>query len=488
MTAKPTRWSFGCFEIDAEASVLLKNGEPVRIGPQPFRALALLVSRAGEVVTREELQKEIWGERVHVDFERGLNVCIRQIRTAIDDHSEANRIIVTCPREGYRMGVAVKPSSAVRWRALQRSAAAAAILALIAAGYLSAPHGVSDRTVASTPSSYETYGGPSPLDPVPFSPAWLTRSIDAHSLYWRGRGYYDRSTGRKPFGALQYFERAATLDATFALAHVGVAVSYVDRAAAGIAPEQSESRARQAADRALTLDPRSAEAHVAVAELGYRLNNDNAKAEHEFIRAVQLDGGSAYVRQRYATFLKEQRRFDEALEQLRIAEELDPVSLVSSWLKADVLFYAHRYEDAIAQSYRTLDIDPSHSWSYRTIGRCLEALGREEEAVEAYRRAGSVALGHLGRAYALVGNRAAAHEILSILRGRPIEELGHNGLAMAYVYTGLGDSAAAMESLEQANQDGVRLPFSLRLAPQWEQLRASRQFTDFLNTGRVAGM
>ena len=106
---QPGRWTFAGFEIDLGAGLLRKNGGPVRIGPQAFRALALLVSRGGELVTREELQKEIWGDRVHVDFEHGLNVCIRQVRTALGDDAEGNQIVVTCPREGYRLGVPVKP-------------------------------------------------------------------------------------------------------------------------------------------------------------------------------------------------------------------------------------------------------------------------------------------------------------------------------------------------------------------------------------------
>ncbi len=98
---QPTRWTFAGYEIDLAVCAVLKNGQPVRIGRQAFRALALLVSKGGELVTREELQKEIWGDRVHVNFEQGLNVCIRQIRTALGDDAEGDRIIVTCPREGY---------------------------------------------------------------------------------------------------------------------------------------------------------------------------------------------------------------------------------------------------------------------------------------------------------------------------------------------------------------------------------------------------
>jgi tetratricopeptide (TPR) repeat protein len=193
------------------------------------------------------------------------------------------------------------------------------------------------------------------------------------------------------------------------------------------------------------------------------------------------------VRQRYAAFLKERRRFDAALAHLEVAQQLDPLSLVSSWQMADTLFYARRCEESLTQAHRTLELDPTHAWSFRTIGQCLESMGNLDGAIDAYLKAGQVALGHLGRAYALVGRRDAARSLLAVLEQRPVEDLGHNGVSVAYIYTGLGEPEKAMEWLAKAHREGVRLPFSLRVAPQWDSLRASRGFDDFLKTNRVAG-
>jgi len=136
---QPTRWTFAGFELDVGACTLRKNGEPVRIAPQAFRALALLVARGGELVTRDELQKELWGDRVHVEFEHGLNECIRQVRATLGDDIKGNPIIATRPREGYRLAVPVQPKVDVRWSSFQRWCATAAGIALMAAGYLVAP-------------------------------------------------------------------------------------------------------------------------------------------------------------------------------------------------------------------------------------------------------------------------------------------------------------------------------------------------------------
>jgi DNA-binding winged helix-turn-helix (wHTH) protein/tetratricopeptide (TPR) repeat protein len=471
------QWVFAGFEIDLRTGVLRKNGASVRIGPQAFRALALLVSRGGDVVTREELQKEIWGDR-HVDFEHGLNVCIRQVRTALGDGADGDPIIVTCPREGYRLGVPAERVADVRtphlrWSHLRRWSAAAAALVLVAAGSLV----VLLMTGTPVPS----------LDPVSFAAAWPTKSSDAHAWYWRGREYYDRSTGRRPAWALPYFETAATLDPNFTLAHASLAVSYLDKAATGVAPVESTRKARESAQRALALGPQYAETHVALAELGYRLDSDVRTAEREFVRAMELDGRNAYARTRYAVFLHEQRRFDQALEQLRVAQELDPLSIMSSWQIANVQFYSGKFEAALTQAKRTLELDPNHSWSYRTVGQCLEEMGRHDEAIAAYLKAGQVALGHLGRAYAVTGRRAEAESVLTALTRRPVDETGHNGVAIAFILTGLGDHAQAIAWLEKTHRDGVRLPFSLRVAPQWKALRDSRSFDSFLKKNEVAG-
>src|SRR5271165_2240442 len=75
---------------------------PIKLAPQPFTILALLASRAGQVVTREEIQKQIWGDSTYVDFEHGLNQCVKQIRGALNDNADRPVYVETVPRHGYR--------------------------------------------------------------------------------------------------------------------------------------------------------------------------------------------------------------------------------------------------------------------------------------------------------------------------------------------------------------------------------------------------
>src|SRR5580698_11171337 len=93
---------FGEFELDEQTFELRKRGAPVRIQQQPARVLALLLSHQGRMVTREQIRLAIWGEDTFVDFEQGLNFCIRQIRLALNDQAEMPLFIETLPRLGYR--------------------------------------------------------------------------------------------------------------------------------------------------------------------------------------------------------------------------------------------------------------------------------------------------------------------------------------------------------------------------------------------------
>src|SRR3989441_2862798 len=93
---------FGVFDVDPESGELRKAGVEINLPPQPAKVLVLLATRAGQLVTRDELRQQVWGKETFVDFEHGLNSCIKQIRAALDDHPETPRYIETRPRRGYR--------------------------------------------------------------------------------------------------------------------------------------------------------------------------------------------------------------------------------------------------------------------------------------------------------------------------------------------------------------------------------------------------
>lgn len=93
---------FGVFQLDVQAGQLLRNGRVVRLKPQPFKLLQLLVSRPGEVVTREDIRQALWGADTFVDFEQGVNSAIKQVREALNEDAEHPLYLETVPKRGYR--------------------------------------------------------------------------------------------------------------------------------------------------------------------------------------------------------------------------------------------------------------------------------------------------------------------------------------------------------------------------------------------------
>jgi DNA-binding winged helix-turn-helix (wHTH) protein/tetratricopeptide (TPR) repeat protein len=137
---------FGLFELDLETQQLRKGGVPLRIQPQPFKVLAVLMSHSGSIVTREELRRELWGTETFVDFEQGLNYCIRQIRAVLDDDAQNPHYVETIPRRGYRFIASIEDSDLLVKRANEAAyyhrplkkitASVLAVLALISVGLL----------------------------------------------------------------------------------------------------------------------------------------------------------------------------------------------------------------------------------------------------------------------------------------------------------------------------------------------------------------
>ena len=95
-------YRFGVFEFDSDSSELRKNGRLVALEPQPAKALALLLARGGEIVTRDELREAVWGPDTHVDFDRGLAYCLSQVRAALGDSGDNPRFVQTMPKRGFK--------------------------------------------------------------------------------------------------------------------------------------------------------------------------------------------------------------------------------------------------------------------------------------------------------------------------------------------------------------------------------------------------
>ncbi|HEV7569946.1 MAG TPA: protein kinase, partial [Thermoanaerobaculia bacterium] len=190
-------------------------------------------------------------------------------------------------------------------------------------------------------------------------------SNEAFQLYLKGRyfatKYNDEDSAHK---GIAYFNQSIERDPTYALAYAGLAAAYYQLSNLFMPPREAMPRVREAAERALALDDSLAQAHTCLALALTWYDWDFAKGEAEFKRAIALNANDAEAHRMYGDFLTALGRFDEALAEKRRAEQLDPLSVPTSWDVGRCLYYAGRDEDAIEQAKHTLDLDPSFPYVY----------------------------------------------------------------------------------------------------------------------------
>ena len=116
------RWRFGVFDFDGLTLELRKNGRNVPVRPQPLKVLALLLQRPGVIVSRDDLQRALWGGETFVDFEQGVNHAVRELRAALGDIAESPRFIQTLPRRGYRFIAPVEAIPALETQVMTAAA------------------------------------------------------------------------------------------------------------------------------------------------------------------------------------------------------------------------------------------------------------------------------------------------------------------------------------------------------------------------------
>jgi TolB-like protein/DNA-binding winged helix-turn-helix (wHTH) protein/Tfp pilus assembly protein PilF len=603
---------FGPYELDLTSREVRKDGAVVRLRHQPFTVLALLASQPGRVFSREEIQRAVWGEETHVDYEQGINYCIKEIRAAIGDSAESPSYVETLARRGYRfiapvrtVGVEERPA-----RVRGRSRLVAGLAVLATAGVLAAAaaarflpareaktppsperltiavlpfenlsgdrgqdyfsEGLTEETIAQLGRlqpgrlsvisrtvardyagrghSVDTLGQELGVDFVlegsvrqsagrvtvvarliragdkrqvwtetfeaelrdivdvqnrvalavagriqlTLSPGEQARlrsppRVDprAYRLYLRGRYFWNKWSVPALRRSVELFEEAVRAQPAYALAHAGLADAYI--ALADQSPEnprETLENARSAARRALEIDGSLAEAHAA---LGMVLGVHEfawSEAERELLRAIDLNPSYPTARHWYSHVLRAEGRLDEALAQLRIAEESAPLSLIVAHNLGMVRLHRGELDLAVRRFETVLELDPDFAPALMGLGRAYLAGGKRTEAVEALERAARVTRSNpryeasLAYAYAVTGRADDGRRILA--------RLSHGGSGRAYdiatIQAGLGDAEAALASLDRAYaaKDPAlrgllvdeRLQ-TLRARPQWPALVAA---------------
>ena len=312
----------------------------------------------------------------------------------------------------------------------------------------------------------------------------------AHVAYLQGRYLWNRWTTESLRQSIQRFEEALAADPDYALAYAGLADSY---SALGntnsTPPDQVYPRAKQAAERGLALDDGLAELH---ASLGYvhRFHDwDWMRAEHEFLRALELNPGYATGTRWYAQFLSGMGRHEEAIAEAERALELDPLSLIIHTAVGDVLFYARRYERSIAYYRKCIEMDPDFGPAHTDLARSFEHVGRAEEALEEFLRAApadgepppSTGLAIL---QARAGRREAAFGTIDAILS-PSADRFVSPYGIASFYAVVGETERALDWLERAHAERDGTLVWIKVHPRLDGLRGEPRFRDLLARMRL---
>ena len=214
------------------------------------------------------------------------------------------------------------------------------------------------------------------------------RAIDpaAHEAYLKGIFYWNRLTCRDFGIARSYFQDAVVKDPNFPAAYSGLSDSYFNLAHWGCVANQDEffAQSKTAAEHAAALDPDYSDAHAELGQLAFSRDWNWSEAESQFQQAIDLDHNDAGTRSDYSIFLMAMGRQEQALSQLRAARDLDPTSENTNVQAIYALYLGHRFDLALEQASRTLELFPRSASTYYWLGEIYEGLGKEAEAGAAY--------------------------------------------------------------------------------------------------------
>jgi TolB-like protein/Tfp pilus assembly protein PilF len=310
-------------------------------------------------------------------------------------------------------------------------------------------------------------------------------SGEAYQNYLKGRYHWNRLTGDGLTKGIEYFQQAIQNDSNYAPAYAGLADCYNVMGFYGVAPAaEVMPKAKAAALRALEIDDGLAEAHTALASAIKVWDWEWAGAEREYRRALELNPHYALGCRAYAAHLCALGRTEEALQQIERAHEMEPMSLPISMEVAWNLYMARKYDRAIEQAVKTLEMEPRFSSAQHILGLAHEQKGQYEEAVAALQEAleperHPATLAALGHVLALAGRRSEAEEMLDRLQ--KISRQSHvSPYWFALVHEGLGDNAASLEALKQAYAErDVWLVWS-RVDPRLDGLKGEPGYEELL--------
>ncbi len=316
---------------------------------------------------------------------------------------------------------------------------------------------------------------------------------EAHDAYLLGSYFLNLRTPDGFQKAPEYFNRAITLDPTFAPPYAGLAALYNALGSSfAVPPQEAATLAIEYATKALALDDTLAEAHavMALAKIGDQWNW--AAAESGLERALELNESYSQARQWYGQVLVYTGRTARGLAELETAIALDPFSLRADTSYGLGLYFARDYDRAVAQFDKALELHPNYPLAHLFRALCLLEQGERDAAIDGVERAIALAgrqspmLSVLGYVYGSAGRLDDARDILEEL----VELSRHSyvpGDFVAAIYIATGETDRAFEWLEKAYEGASSGLVYLGVSPVYDRMRADPRYQDLMRRVGLRG-
>ncbi len=316
-----------------------------------------------------------------------------------------------------------------------------------------------------------------------------TGDIGAYTFYLKGRYYWNERSRDAVEKAIKYFEEAIRRDPGFALAYAGLADSYIVLVDHGYVPRsEGFPKAEEAARKALELDETLAEAHTSLGNI-LSCQWDWLGAEEEFAKALKSNPNYATTHHWYSIHLLSLGHLDEAIKELKIAEELDPLSPMIRTYAGLVYFAARKYDIALKELDKALELDPNFVPAhanridvYLAKSMFKEALAEWEWALPFYQPLSTAMKAEVGSLYATLGRTEEAKRILreceEASAHEPVEDVNHKALAI--IHLKLGNKDRALEWLEKAFEARTITPFLVKLSCWFDEITSDPRFDELL--------
>ncbi|HEX7253188.1 MAG TPA: protein kinase [Thermoanaerobaculia bacterium] len=311
-----------------------------------------------------------------------------------------------------------------------------------------------------------------------------TENAEAYQAYLKGRFFAGKYTEEGWKKAFEYFRQAIQIDPTYALAYAGLTVACWNVSNVQKAPREVMPEAREAAHKSVELDDQLAEAHASLGLVEMAYDWDRAAAEREYRRAIALNPGYASAYQWYGWHLALLGRTQEAIAQMKKAQELDPLSAEISAFVGLSLYWSREYGPAIDQLHRSLELDPESWFTHVLLGWAYIQENQVSEAISQIERARQLddnpwVAADLGHAYAVSGRPEDARRIINDLR-----ELSKRRYVSKYfiarIHAGLGEKDQTFDWLQRAIEDRDESETWLKVDPMMDVIREDTRYKELL--------